>query len=156
MGGRRNEQSKRRCPHGNEYRNARSIGIHEPSVALRVSMTTFVRHHIKYKSIHGEEVVVIMEKGEHYALHRRLRLEGKCNIPRKMLHTISNMERDPDKQRRYALIHPDRVRESNRRCKKKFYDEHIEYERERSRKYRAIKKIMGLRPDVISFAMTPD
>lgn len=48
-----------------------------------------VNHHVKYKEIHGIDEVVPMEKGEHNRLHRRLRKEGKCNIPQKILAKIS-------------------------------------------------------------------
>lgn len=40
-----------------------------------------VEHHTKYKEIHGEDKTVFMPIREHTALHRRLRKEGKCNIP---------------------------------------------------------------------------
>jgi hypothetical protein len=48
-----------------------------------------VHHHIKYKEIHGVDEVVLMDKGEHCRLHRRLRREGRCNIPPKELSRIS-------------------------------------------------------------------
>lgn len=48
-----------------------------------------VEHHIKYKEIHGYDETVFIEKGEHYLLHKRLRLEGKCTIPPKTLRRIS-------------------------------------------------------------------
>ena len=40
-----------------------------------------VHHHIKYKEIHGVDEVVLMDKGEHAKLHRKLRREYKCNVP---------------------------------------------------------------------------
>lgn len=48
-----------------------------------------VEHHTKYKEIHGIDETVWMEKGEHRALHNRLRKEGKCNIPVPELAKIS-------------------------------------------------------------------
>ena len=49
-----------------------------------------VQHHVKYKEIHGKDEVVMMEWGEHRALHRRLRKEGSCQIPREELHKIAH------------------------------------------------------------------
>ena len=49
-----------------------------------------VQHHVKYKEIHGEDVVVMMEMSEHVKLHQKLRCEGKCNIPPKELGVISH------------------------------------------------------------------
>lgn len=40
-----------------------------------------VEHHIKYEDIHGEEKTTSMTMSEHIRLHKRLRKEGKCNIP---------------------------------------------------------------------------
>lgn len=50
----------------------------------------FVHHHTKYEEIHGKDVVVILTRSEHTALHSRLRREGKCNIDPKELRTISD------------------------------------------------------------------
>lgn len=50
-----------------------------------------VQHHTKYQEIHGEDKIVMMENGEHQKLHRRLRKEGKCNIPVAELTKISNV-----------------------------------------------------------------
>lgn len=40
-----------------------------------------VEHHTKYEEIHGYDETVWMTKSEHFKLHKRLREEGKCNIP---------------------------------------------------------------------------
>lgn len=48
-----------------------------------------VQHHIKYKEIHGEDVIVLMDKSEHNKLHIRLRKEGLCKVPIKELRKIS-------------------------------------------------------------------
>lgn len=48
-----------------------------------------VHHHVKYKEIHGEDVVVLMEQSEHMKLHYRLRHEGKCNIPSNVLQVVT-------------------------------------------------------------------
>ena len=48
-----------------------------------------IEHHIKYKEIHGTDETVWMEKSKHQMLHRRLRQDGKCNIPSKELNEIS-------------------------------------------------------------------
>lgn len=48
-----------------------------------------VEHHIKYKEIHGADETIWIEQGEHLRLHRRLRKEGKCNIPVEELTIIS-------------------------------------------------------------------
>lgn len=50
-----------------------------------------VEHHVKYKELHGIDKTVWMEISEHIALHRRLRKEGKCNVPRDQLNKISKM-----------------------------------------------------------------
>ena len=47
-----------------------------------------VQHHEKYKEIHGEDKIVMMDYAEHKKLHKRLRKEGKCTIPAKELHSI--------------------------------------------------------------------
>ena len=52
-------------------------------------MTDLVRHHIKYKEIHGVDEVVLMTRSEHFKLHRRLRDTGKCTIPSDDLCKIS-------------------------------------------------------------------
>lgn len=49
-----------------------------------------IEHHTKYKEIHGKDETIFISHGEHIRLHRRLRREGKCNIPPKELEKISN------------------------------------------------------------------
>ena len=58
-----------------------------------IKMATMVQHHVHYKEIDGYDEIVMMEKGEHIALHDRLRYERKCNIPVKKLRKISNAAR---------------------------------------------------------------
>ena len=53
-----------------------------------------VRHHTKYKEIHGEDEVILMEAGEHHALHKRLREKGECAIPVNELAEISRAARN--------------------------------------------------------------
>ena len=48
-----------------------------------------VQHHIKYIEIHGVDEVVMMEKGEHDKLHKRLRSVGKCSMTAVELDRIS-------------------------------------------------------------------
>ena len=60
-----------------------------------------VRHHIKYKDIHGYNQTVMMEKGEHQKLHYRLRREGKCNIPANELAKISSKEYSKEYYKKY-------------------------------------------------------
>jgi len=48
-----------------------------------------VQHHIKYKEIHGIDEIVLMPRGEHRALHNKLRKEGKCKICIDELHKIA-------------------------------------------------------------------
>lgn len=52
-----------------------------------------VQHHEKYIEVHGYDKIVLMEKGKHGALHRRLRKEEKCNISTKELQKISSAAR---------------------------------------------------------------
>jgi len=54
-----------------------------------------VKHYTNYQT--GE--FKMMEKGAHFALHRRLRLDGKCKIPVRDLQRISNNRhfKDDDK-----------------------------------------------------------
>ena len=52
-----------------------------------------VLHHVKYLELHGEDETIWMTNGEHQALHRRLRKEGKCKVPQKELHDIASKAR---------------------------------------------------------------
>ncbi len=49
-----------------------------------------VEHHKKYKEIHGIDETVWMTQSDHLKLHRRLRREGKCQIPVKELGKIAH------------------------------------------------------------------
>ena len=49
-----------------------------------------VRHHIKYKEIHGYDETVWMEQSEHKKLHNRLRRNGECGVPSGELRKISS------------------------------------------------------------------
>lgn len=80
-----------------------------------------VHHHVKYKEIHGEDVVVLMEKGEHTKLHARLRKEGKCSIPSEKLHKISNValfRRDNSRVMRFYWSNSDYRQKHIMRCKR--------------------------------------
>ena len=46
-------------------------------------------HHTKYKEIHGYDETVFMSESDHRLLHRKLREEGKCNIPVEEMKKIS-------------------------------------------------------------------
>ena len=93
-----------------------------------------VHHHIKYKEIHGVDEVVMMEKGEHNKLHRRLRREGKCNISPIALQKISssaNSRRDVIRMRDWYKLHREKTII-------------------RMRIYNNRKRLLSLRPDLIS------
>ena len=53
-------------------------------------MSELEQHHIKYKEIHGVDEIVMLTPSEHKELHRRLRREGKCNVPADELAKISH------------------------------------------------------------------
>jgi len=48
-----------------------------------------VEHHVKYLELHGVDETEWMTRSEHQKLHRRLRKEGKCNIPSEELRKIA-------------------------------------------------------------------
>ena len=50
---------------------------------------SLVEHHIHYKEIDGYDQTVLLKRSEHAILHKRLRLEGRCNIHPKKLNLIS-------------------------------------------------------------------
>lgn len=50
---------------------------------------SIIEHHEKYKEIHGEDKTIFITISDHKLLHKRLRKEGKCNIPPEELHKIS-------------------------------------------------------------------
>jgi len=61
-----------------------------------------VEHHVKYKEIHGVDETVFMSRSEHSILHRRLRKEGRCNIPSEQLTKIANTAHNrTEKQKKY-------------------------------------------------------
>ena len=98
------------------------------------NLIMLVHHHIKYKEIHGVDEVVMMEKGEHNKLHRRLRREGKCNVPQIILHKISSSANS---------------RRDNSRVLD-WYKRHREKSIIRMRIYNNRKRLLSLRPDLIS------
>lgn len=64
-----------------------------------------LRHHIKYKELHGEDKTVRLTASEHMNLHIKLRREGKCKVPSKKLCKISigaskRVDKPPDWIRR--------------------------------------------------------
>jgi hypothetical protein len=67
-----------------------------------------VHHHVKYKEIHGYDEVILMEKGEHDKLHKRLRKEGRCKISREDLHRISTLARQRSDD--YKIYNPRNAR----------------------------------------------
>ncbi len=63
-----------------------------------------VQHHIKYLEIHGVDEIVWMEASEHKKLHKRLRADGKCEVPPAVLKKISVAARGrSEKGRNIAL-----------------------------------------------------
>ena len=63
-----------------------------------------VEHHIHYKEIHGFDETVWMTDSAHKNLHRRLRNEGKCNIPVKELTKISMAAHDRTDKRKKSRL----------------------------------------------------
>lgn len=63
-----------------------------------ILLVQIVKHHIKYKETHGIDEVILMTRSDHQKLHRRLRKEGKLNIPVEELNRISQRAgfREPD------------------------------------------------------------
>jgi len=53
-----------------------------------------IKHHTHYQEIHGYDKIVLMPRGEHKALHHRLRKQGKCNVPVEKLRLISIAAKD--------------------------------------------------------------
>lgn len=108
-------------------------------MALRVLMTKIVRHHIKYKEIHGEDVVIMMEWSEHQKLHYKLRREGKCKIPAETLHKFS--------QRANNVVNATRYNRNHR-------GKYLQYQKWY---YHFVSpgNLLKIRPDIISLAMTP-
>lgn len=72
-----------------------------------ILLVQIVKHHIKYIEIHGIDEVILMTRSDHQKLHRRLRKEGKLNIPVEKLNIISQRAslRDP------AIIHSNGLEE---------------------------------------------
>ena len=52
-----------------------------------------IRHHVRYKELHGADEIVWMNRSEHKKLHYRLRKEKKCNVSSKELAVISSKAR---------------------------------------------------------------
>ena len=52
-------------------------------------MPELLFHHTKYKELQGVDEGVFLSNSEHKKLHKRLRREGKCNIPGPVLAKIS-------------------------------------------------------------------
>jgi hypothetical protein len=69
---------------GKKWRDAHPNPLHRHK-----KMPPTIIHFEKYLEIHGEDKAVIMLRGEHLRLHRRLRKEGRCNIPKPELKHIS-------------------------------------------------------------------
>ena len=53
---------------------------------------TLIRHHVKYKEIHGYNEYRLMDKSDHMKLHSRLRVEGRCNISPSELQRLSRRD----------------------------------------------------------------
>jgi hypothetical protein len=69
---------------GRKWREAHPDRLHRHN-----KMPPTIIHFEKYLEIHGEDKHTIMSRGEHLRLHRRLRKEGRCNIPKPELKQIS-------------------------------------------------------------------
>ena len=53
-----------------------------------------VRHHVKYKELHGVDEIIMLCRSCHTKLHQKLRREGKCNIPSNEIWTYSKRARN--------------------------------------------------------------
>lgn len=62
-----------------------------------------IQHHIKYKEIHGEDVIVWLTYSEHRALHNKLRNEKKCNILPEKLNKISQKAHQRTNRRKKSV-----------------------------------------------------
>lgn len=71
-----------------------------------------VEHHVKYKELHGVDETVWLTFGEHEKLHRRLRKQGKCNVPAKELNKISNAAGERTEKRKKHRLEYDRKNRS--------------------------------------------
>lgn len=96
-------------------------------------------HHTHYKEIDGFDRTVLMTRSEHTKLHKKLRREGKCNIPPRELKRITNAAHNrTDKTKKYQReyrtshleelkIYHEKYREENRdrlnEQKKDYYKE---------------------------------
>ena len=74
-----------------------------------------LKHHKKYKEIHGIDEVVLMTKSDHVKLHMRLRKEGKCNVSIDDMKIISNRA----KQRKLDILHENNLTFISKRKHKK-------------------------------------
>jgi hypothetical protein len=94
-----------------------------------------VYHHVKYKEIHGIDEIVVMTAGEHIKLHRRLRKEGKCNVPVQVLGKLSREASAKTFTRIY--------REGHR-------EEYNSYMRDYMRIRYNKNRIFAIRPDIVA------
>jgi len=93
-----------------------------------------VEHHIKYKEIHGYDETVFITQSEHIKLHRRLRKEGKCNIPSNMLKKIvQNAHRRTDKYKQYHKEY--RKSDRNKEIQKEYMQKYQETNKEKLKEY---------------------
>lgn len=83
-----------------------------------------IQHHVKYKEIHGDDRIVLMERSEHTKLHQKLRRENKCCVPVSELLKISNAARgrSPDRKRYESM----RCKEPNRKKSFKNWQKNIQ------------------------------
>lgn len=65
-------------------------------------MRKLIQHHVKYLEIHGVDETVWLTVSEHVKLHKRLRREGKCNVPSDELKKIAMAAHNRTPKRRAA------------------------------------------------------
>lgn len=115
-----------------------------------------VEHHIKYKEIHGVDETVWMTQSEHQKLHRKLREEGKYNIPAEDLKPIvkaahqrtrkykeykkNYMEENREKISEQRKGYRENNKEIIKRQKKEYYEKNKEKIKERVKRNYERKK----------------
>lgn len=84
-----------------------------------------VEHHVKYKELHGIDETMWMTNSEHQKLHRKLREEGKCNVPVEELTKIA----------RAAHLRTNKRAEYMEKHNRKYWQDHKEAITEKGKEY---------------------